>query len=66
MGKTKSEPLVLERRAVTRVQWMGGLKEAARRLGVDPGHLTRVLSGERKSARLMAKMARLGIIVRGA
>ncbi len=35
------------------------LREAAMYLGIDPGHLSRVLKGERKSRRLMEKVALL-------
>lgn len=41
-----------------------GVNEAARQLGVSPGHISYILHGKRKPGRkLAAKMAKLGITV---
>ncbi len=61
--ETELEPLVVERRVVRDVKWIG-LNKAARRLGVSRAHLSRVLDGERVSAALQRRMQKCGVTVK--
>ena len=41
-----------------------GCSDLAREFGVTPGHLSRVIRGERRSPRLEAALAALGVRIR--
>lgn len=56
MQDTKqAKPAVRERRGLV------GLTATARRLGVTPGHLSRVIRGERRSPRIERALRRMGV-----
>ena len=52
--RTKSSPAVCVR------QTLSGVAPLARKLGVTPGHLSRVIRGERKSPRLERLLRKYG------
>ena len=55
MKTMKQTPTVRKRTGLV------GLTATARRLGVSPGHLGRVIRGERRSPRLERSLRRMGV-----